>query len=466
MKLGDRLKAVEGHRVSTNPIDRLVNEGARPERADPFTVLKQRVQDSLYATLGSRIGDPSLTETDLQQLLLEELGTAIDEQSAPLSSAERAQLVEEIGNDVVGYGPIQSFLDDPTVTEIMVLSTRVIFIERLGQLERTDARYHSEEHLQSVIERIVTAIGRRIDESSPTVDARLPDGSRVNAVIPPLALDGPQLTIRKFSATPMLAPELIDLGTLTPYLADFLDKCVDGKCNVLVSGGTGTGKTTLLNMLSSFIPEESRVVTIEDAVELRLAQEHVVRLEARPANIEGRGQVTIRDLVRNSLRMRPDRIIVGEVRGAEALDMLQAMNTGHEGSLSTLHANSPRDALSRLETMVLMAGYDLPISAIREQIVAAVDLIVHLSRMRDGTRRITEVVEVEGLQGDVITLSALFEFNFAAGRDTNGEYLGTIEPTGLRPHFEERLNDHGIELDDASFGVFDDDELTLQRTVL
>ena len=334
----------------------------------------------------------------------------------------------------------------------MVLSDQSIYVERNGRLELTEATYVSQDHLRAVIERIVSAVGRRIDESSPTVDARLPDGSRVNAVIPPLAVDGPQLTIRKFSKRPLLAPDLIALGAFDEPLSDFLTKCVEGRLNILVSGGTGTGKTTMLNVLSAAIPDSDRIVTIEDAVELRLNQRHVVRLEARPANIEGRGEVTIRDLVKNSLRMRPDRIVVGEVRGAEALDMLQAMNTGHEGSLSTLHSNSPRDALSRLETMVLMAGFELPVRAIREQVVGAVDLIVHLSRMRDGSRKVTRVVEVEGLEGETVTLSDLFVYQAHPELDEEGRVQGVMVPTGIRPKFETRLREAGHPLDTSIFG--------------
>jgi pilus assembly protein CpaF len=450
MRLGDRIKATDV--VGEEPIEFLLEPDPIREVIDPFVGLKQRAQERLYARMGGRITDPSMSEVELRQLLIQELSNAIDEDAAPLSNAERLELVEEICRDVIGYGPIQMFLDDPTITEVMVLSDQSIYVERNGRLELTEARYLSQEHLRTVIERIVSAVGRRIDESSPTVDARLPDGSRVNAVIPPLAVDGPQLTIRKFSKRPLLADDLIKLGTFSKELAQFFHQCVDGKLNILVSGGTGTGKTTLLNTLSASIPETDRIVTIEDAVELRLNQRHVVRLEARPSNIEGRGEVTIRELVRNSLRMRPDRIVVGEVRGAEALDMLQAMNTGHEGSLSTLHANTPRDALSRLETMVLMAGFDLPVRAIREQVVGAVDMIVHLSRMRDGTRRVTKVVEVEGLEGDRITLSDLFTFDHSLGRDQDGAVLGTIAPTGIRPKFEERLEDWGHTLDPELFG--------------
>jgi len=450
MRLGDRIKAADV--VDEEAMEFLLPPEPFREAIDPFVGLKQRAQERLYARMGGRITDPSMSEGELRQLLIQELSNAIDEDAAPLSNAERLQLVEEICRDVIGYGPIQTFLDDPQVTEVMVLSDHSIYVERDGKVELTEARYLSQEHLRTVIERIVSAVGRRIDESSPTVDARLPDGSRVNAVIPPLAVDGPQLTIRKFSKRPLLADDLINLKTFSVEMSQFFRQCVDGRLNILVSGGTGTGKTTLLNYLSASIPETDRIVTIEDAVELRLNQRHVVRLEARPPNIEGRGEITIRELVRNSLRMRPDRIVVGEVRGGEALDMLQAMNTGHEGSLSTLHANTPRDALSRLETMVLMAGFDLPVRAIREQVVGAVDMIVHLSRMRDGSRRVTKVVEVEGLEGDTITLSDLFTFDHSPGRDEGGTVLGTIVPTGIRPKFEERLQEWGHTLSADLFG--------------
>ena len=316
----------------------------------------------------------------------------------------------------------------------------------------TESRFLSQDHLRQVIDRIVALVGRRVDESSPMVDARLADGSRVNAIIPPLAIDGPALTIRKFSKQALDVDDLIGLRTLTPPLWDFFDACVRGRLNVLVSGGTGTGKTTLLNVLSSLIPNDERIVTIEDAAELQLKQHLLVRLETRPPNIEGRGQVTARDLVRNALRMRPDRIIVGEVRSGEALDMLQAMNTGHDGSLSTLHANSPRDALARLETMVLMAGIELPVRAIREQVASAINLIVHTTRLRDGSRRVTQVCEVNGMEGEVITLSDLFVFDFSAGIDESGHFRGTIVPTGLRPHFGDRLRDFGIEFPAELFG--------------
>ena len=377
----------------------------------------------------------------------------MDAEAAPLSAAERQGLVQEISDDVLGHGPIERYLADDTVTEIMVTGDRPIYVERNGRLHETTTRFISHDHLRRVIERIVSQVGRRIDESSPMVDARLPDGSRVNAIIPPLAVDGPVLTVRKFSREPYRVHDLVRFGTLSDASVDLLAKCVAGKLNVLVTGGTGTGKTTLLNVLSSFVPEDERLVTIEDAVELQLLQRHVVRLESRPANIEGRGQVSIRDLVRNALRMRPDRIIVGEVRGPEALDMLQAMNTGHEGSLSTVHANTPRDALARIETMVLMSGVDLPTRAVREQVSSSLDLIVHLSRLRDGSRRVTQITEVVGMEGDAITLQELFRFDYHAGIGDDGRYLGSLAPTGLRPTFAERLTDVGIELPAAIFGA-------------
>ena len=334
---------------------------------------------------------------------------------------------------------------------ITVNNADSIYIERAGRIYPSGRRFLDEEHLMRTIDRIVSPIGRRVDESSPMVDARLPDGSRVNAIIHPLAINGPMLTIRKFSKDPFTAQDLVNFGTLTPVLAQFVDACVRGRLNILISGGTGTGKTTLLNVVSSFIPHDERIVTIEDAAELRLSQDHVLRLESRPPNLEGKGQITIRDLVRNSLRMRPDRIVVGEVRGAEALDMLQAMNTGHEGSLSTIHANSPRDAFSRLETMVLMAGFDLPVRAIREQVSSALDVVVHLARLRDGTRRVVEVAEVQGMEADTIVTQEIFKFDYSAGIDDQGRFLGRIKSTGVRPGFMEKLEYLGILLNPETF---------------
>ncbi|GAB3518110.1 CpaF family protein [Arthrobacter monumenti] len=403
--------------------------------------------------MGSRFNDSAVTEEDLRTAAREELSQVIDAEQVPLTPDERRRLIRDVADDVLGLGPLQRLLDDEAVTEIMVNRMDQIYVERAGKIELTGSRFSSEEHLRRVIERIVSKVGRRIDESSPLVDARLEDGSRVNAVIPPLAVNGSSLTIRKFSKTPLTVQNLIDFGTLTPEMAELLDACVKAKLNIIVSGGTGTGKTTLLNVLSSYLPDTDRIVTIEDAVELQIQQQHVVRLESRPANTEGKGAVTIRDLLRNSLRMRPDRIVVGEVRGGESLDMLQAMNTGHDGSLSTVHANSPRDAVARLETLVLMAGMDLPLRAIREQLASAVNLIIQIGRLRDGTRRITHVTEVQGMEGDIVTLQDAFVFDYSAGLDQAGRFLGKPIPTGIRPRFIERFEDMGITVSPSVFGA-------------
>jgi pilus assembly protein CpaF len=368
----------------------------------------------------------------------------LDREEIPLTAADRVRIANEIADEVLGHGPIEPLLRDPEVTEIMVNGADNIFVERAGRIQPVEAAFASEHHLRRVIDRIVSRIGRRVDEASPMVDARLPDGSRVNAVVPPIALDGSMLTIRKFAADPYTIEDLISFGTMTKPVADLLDACVRGRLDILISGGTGSGKTTTLNVLSSFLPDDERIVTIEDAAELQLHQQHVLRLESRPANAEGRGEITIRDLVRNALRMRPDRIVVGEVRDGAALDMLQAMNTGHDGSLTTVHANTPRDSLSRLETMVLMAGMDLPVRAIREQLASAVDLIVQISRLKDGTRRITHITEVIGMEGDIVTLQDLFLFDYKAGQDEHGRFRGTLVSTGLRPRFLERLASEGV----------------------
>ncbi|MHB0977399.1 MAG: CpaF family protein [Candidatus Aquicultorales bacterium] len=413
--------------------------------------LNRRIHQQLIEALGPELYDRSTSTEELQNKIAAKLKELIVKERTQLSSDERSRLIAEITNDVLGYGPLDQFLNNSEVTEIMVNDPLTIYVERFGKLERTSEKFLDESHLRRIIDKIVAQVGRRIDESAPMVDARLSDGSRVNAVIPPLAIGGPKLTIRKFAKDPFKVEDLIGFGTLTTRVAAFVEACVRGRLNVIVSGGTGSGKTTSLNVLSSFIPTDERIITIEDAVELQLHQEHVIQLEARPANIEGKGEVTIRDLVRNALRMRPNRIVVGEVRGGEALDMLQAMNTGHDGSLSTVHANSPRDVLSRLETMVLMSGMELPIKAIREQASSAIDLIIHQARLKDGTRRITHITEVQGMEGDIITLQDLFLFDFSMGMDDAGKFKGKLKSTGIRPKFAQRLQDSGILLPSELF---------------
>ena len=409
--------------------------------ADGLGDFKARVHDALFERLGTRLFEAT-TEEQMQSLVMAEIGALMDATGSVLTPQERQLLVQDIARDVMGLGPIEQFLNDPTVSEVMVNGSDNIYVERAGLVERTSVRFISEDHLRRVIERIVSSVGRRIDESSPMVDARLVDGSRVNVIVPPLSLDGSILTIRKFAKDPFTVGDLIRMGTFTEPVASLLAATVEGGMNILVSGGTGTGKTTLLNVLSSFVPHEDRIVTIEDAVELQLHQEHVIRLEARPSNTEGNGQVTIRDLVRNSLRMRPDRIIIGEVRGAEALDMLQAMNTGHDGSLTTVHANAPRDALARLETMVLMAGFDLPTRAIREQIASALNLIVQIERSRDGSRRISHLTEVVGMEGDIITLQDIYRYDY---REM------ALLPTGVRPEFVDKMSQRDVTIPDGLF---------------
>ncbi|MHB1159821.1 MAG: CpaF family protein [Chloroflexota bacterium] len=413
--------------------------------------LKTRVQAKVIAEL-----DPnSDLSNDVQvrhsiQLLFDQV---IEHEGVVLTRIERQRLFEELYAEIRGLGPIEPLLQDPAVTEVMVNGPKQIYFEQKGKLRKADVEFDDDSHVMRIIDRIVAPLGRHIDESSPMVDARLPDGSRVNAIIPPLSLVGPTLTIRKFSKRPLTVDDLIRFGSMTPELAEFLKACVKSRLNVVVSGGTGSGKTTLLNVLSGFIPDDERIVTIEDAAELQLRQDHVVRLESRPPNIEGKGAVRIRDLVTNALRMRPDRIVVGECRGSEALDMLQAMNTGHDGSLTTGHANSPRDILSRLETMVLMAGMELPLRAIREQIASALDLIIQQARMRDGSRRITNVTEVQGMEGDVIVLQDVFVFE-QLGEEA-GKIIGRIRPTGIRPKFMVKLEEAGIHLPPSVFGISD-----------
>lgn len=415
--------------------------------------LREKLHQFVIQELGPVLDDKRISEVELRRQVHEALMRALAKEEAALSATEKAELMADVTDDVLGYGPVDRFLKDDTVTEVMVNGPSRIFVERSGKIERTDARFVDEAHLRRIVDKIVSQVGRRVDESTPMVDARLPDGSRVNAIIHPLAIGGPYLTIRKFAADPYSVEDLINFGTLTPQTAHFVDACVKGRLNVVVSGGTGTGKTTMLNVLSSFIPDNERIVTVEDAKELQLHQEHVLTLEARPANIEGKGEVKIRDLVRNALRMRPDRIVVGEARGAEALDMLQAMNTGHDGSITTIHSNSPRDTLSRVETMSLMAGMDLPIRAIREQMASALDLVVHLTRLRDGTRRVTHVSEVMGMEGDVIVMQDIYLFDYGMGIDEEGRFLGHLKSTGIRPAFSDKLADVGIFLGPELFAT-------------
>jgi pilus assembly protein CpaF len=421
--------------------------GAAPAR-ESFREAKYRVQNRLVNEL-----DPKLdlsNQAEVRRQIEELFGKIADEEGLALTRAERVRMLEQITDEILGLGPLEPLLRDETITELMVNGPQQVYIERDGILELTNVTFQNDEHVMKIIQRIIAPIGRRIDESSPMVDARLADGSRVNAIIPPLSLVGPVLTIRKFAATPFTVEDMIRFGTATPEMFEFLEACVKARLNIFVSGGTGSGKTTMLNILSSFIPDDERIVTIEDAAELQLRQEHVVTLEARPSNIEGKGAIPIRELVRNALRMRPDRIVVGECRSAEALDMLQAMNTGHDGSMSTGHANSPRDMLSRLETMVMMAGMDLPLKAIREQVASAVDLIVHQNRLKDGSRKIVAITEVQGMEGDVIVMQDIFVFEQSGV--VEGKIQGKLKPTGIRPKFVEKFDSAGIHLPPNVFG--------------
>jgi pilus assembly protein CpaF len=382
----------------------------------------------------------------------QQIATIYDQANLKLPQDMRGMILKEVLNELLGYGPLQPLLTDPEVTEVMVNGPKKVYVEKKGQLTRSSVVFDDDNHVLQIIDRIILPLGRRVDADSPTVDARLPDGSRVNAVIPPVSIDGPSITIRKFSKEKLGIGALIDFGSITEKMAEFVRACVLAHLNIIISGGTGSGKTTLLNVLSSFIPEDERIITIEDAAELQLQQDHVLRMETKPANIDGRGAVTIRDLVRNSLRMRPDRIVVGEVRGGEALDMLQAMNTGHDGSLTTLHSNSPRDAIARLETLVLMSGMDLPLKVVRQQIASAVDLIVQQSRLKDGTRKVTAITEVAGMEGDIVVLTDIFKFE-QTGVTTEGKVLGDLKPTGIRPLFSPRLEAAGLKLGAEVFGA-------------
>jgi pilus assembly protein CpaF len=452
MKLSDRLAELENKPAAKDVPAQRPRSGAatatprRSARRGPATpaasdweAAKRTVRDLVIADLGPRLAAVEDIDAEVNKVM----EAALAKGAVKLPGGDRKRFVAEVSSDILGYGPLDPLLADTSVDEIMCNSYDDIYVERRGRIERTDARFSSETHFRQVIEKIVSGVGRRVDEGSPMVDARLPDGSRVNAILPPLAIHGPVMTIRKFSERPFTITDLVGNNTLTMDAGVFLEACVRARLNVLISGGTGSGKTTMLNVVSSFIPETERVITIEDAAELQMQQPHVITLEARPPNAEGRGAVTIRDLVRNALRMRPDRIVVGEVRGAEALDMLQAMNTGHEGSLTTVHANSPRDVISRLETMVLMTGFDLPVRAIREQVASAVDLIVHTERLADGSRRLTAITEVQGTEGDIVTLQDLFTYEPGA---VGHEGAGTLRATGLRPRKLDQIGRSGVEL--------------------
>ena len=416
---------------------------------DTYQDLKTRVQNKLLSELDpsvdvSRVHEVRRTIQDLYEQILAE-------ENFVLSRAEKSRLFEQIAAEILGLGPLQSLLEDDTITEIMVNGARNIYIERRGKISKVPLTFENDEHVMRIIERIVSPLGRRIDESSPYVDARLPDGSRVNAIIPPISLVGPVLTIRKFARIPLSVDQLVQLGSITPEAIQFLDACVKARMNIVISGGTGSGKTTLLNVLSAFIPSDERIITIENAAELQLRQEHVVTLESRPPNIENRGEITIRNLVINALRMRPDRIIVGEIRDEAALDMLQAMNAGHDGSMTTCHSNTPRDSLARIETMTMMAGMDLPVRAIREQVSSAIDLVVHQERLRDGSRKVVNITEVSGMEGDIITMTDIFVFEQLGFE--NNRVIGKLRPTGLRPKFIEKIEASGIHLPPAVFGI-------------
>ncbi len=436
-----RLKAESG--VTVRPGDVTKQEKVAVE-------IKGRIQEKLIAEL-ERKKIPVTDDVQVKYITKELFDEMLAQEPVPLSRVEKQTLLDLILAEIMGFGPLETLLSDDSISEVMVNGPRQVYVEKKGKLIRTNVTFQNNEHVMRILERIVSPLGRRLDESSPMVDARLPDGSRVNAVIPPLAIKGPTITIRKFSKKPLTIEDLIRYGSMTPKIAEFLKGCVEARLNVVVSGGTGSGKTTLLNVLSNFIPDDERIITVENAAELQLSNEHVITLESKPANVEGRGEVSIRELVINCLRMRPDRIVVGECRGGEALDMLQAMNTGHDGSLTTAHANSPKDTISRLETMCLMAGMDLPIRAIRDQIASAVNLIVQQERMKDGTRKVTSITEVDGMEGDVIKMNEIFRFE-QTGLDENGKVMGSLRPTGVQPRFLERFEQFNIFLPPDTFG--------------
>ncbi len=444
------LERLERQRQTTQKAEAAQEAKRAPVTSDEHAELKSRVHNEIIDIMNKRQSAPGVQSQARRAEILELIESIVEREGALIPRAERTRISREICVEVAGLGPLEALLEDDDITEIMVNGPYQVFVEKKGRIELSQVHFRDNQHVMNIIDRIVSSIGRRIDESSPMVDARLQDGSRVNCVIPPLSLVGPVITIRKFSRKPFTTADLIRFGSVSPRMLAFLEACVKGRLNMIVSGGTGSGKTTLLNVLSGFIPDDERIVTIEDAAEIQLRQQHVVTLESRPANLEGKGQISIRDLVRNALRMRPDRIVIGEVRSGETLDMLQAMNTGHDGSITTAHANTPRDLLSRLETMVLMAGMELPLKAIREQIASAIDIIVQQSRLRDGSRKIMTIAEVVGMEGDVISMQDLFVFE-AEGSDGNGRVRGQFHSTGLRPHFAEKLRNNGILVRDEWF---------------
>lgn len=462
MSILKRLQGNEGNPSSgdnSNRIESSRNINTQRRLSNPATHsyeavqdLKTRVQNKLLASLDPTMEISQVSE--VRKTIQELFEQILDEENIILSRTERLRLFEQITAEILGLGPIQPLLEDDGITEVMVNGAKNIYVERQGKIHRVQNAFESNEHVMRIIDRIVAPLGRRVDESSPYVDARLPDGSRVNVIIPPISLVGPVITIRKFAKNPITVEQLIQYGSITQEAVDFIKACVESRLNIVISGGTGSGKTTLLNVLSSYIPTDERIITIENAAELQLRQEHVVTLESRPPNIEGRGEITIRQLVINALRMRPDRIIVGEIRDEAALDMLQAMNTGHDGSMTTAHSNSPRDTLARLETMVLMAGMDLPVRAIREQVSSAVDLIIHQERLKDGSRKVVNITEVTGMEGDIITMTDIFVFE-QVGYDDNHRIVGRLRPTGLRPRFIEKIEAAGITLPPAIFGIGD-----------
>ncbi len=435
MSLNNRLK-------TTNKTESIEE---REIKDDPYNKMKMKIQNNVIKNIDIDFTKMDMKNSGSDNRIKEVILESVEKEELNITRIQKDRLIKELMDEILGFGPITSLLNDPNINEVMVNGANQVYIEKSGKLVLTDAKFKNDDHVYHVIKKIVEPIGRRIDESSPMVDARLMDGSRVNAIIPPLAIDGPSLTIRKFSEDPFKVSDLVNFGTLSEKMAEFIEYCIEGRLNIVVSGGTGSGKTTTLNVLSAYIPNEDRIITIEDAAELKLSQTHVVRLETRPANIEGKGEVTIRDLVKNSLRMRPDRIVIGEVRGGEALDMLQAMNTGHDGSLTTGHANSPRDMLSRLETMVLMSGMNLPIKAIRNQISSAIDIIIQQTRMQDGSRKITNITEVHGMENDVIVLQDVFKFQ-RQNLSSTGKVVGNFVYTGIMPKSVEKLKEKGIKI--------------------